>query len=149
MPNHAEKKLVPYSVEQMFDLVAEVDLYPEFLPWCLASRITKKEEEFFYADLIIGYKMIREKFTSKVTLSYPDNIHVEYIEGPMKFLSNQWKFIPQQDGGCMIDFYLDFEFKHKVLENLMGLFFEKAFQKMVGAFEQRANSLYASPLKAG
>jgi coenzyme Q-binding protein COQ10 len=149
MPIHKEKRSLPYSAEQMFALVADVNLYPEFLPWCLASRITKNEGDTFYADLIIGYKMIREKFTSKVVLKPKSHIHVEYIEGPMKYLSNHWKFEDQAEKGCMIDFYLEFEFKNKILENLMGAFFEKAFQKMVLAFEKRASELYDSPSKSG
>lgn len=126
----------------MFDLVAGVDVYPQFLPWCLASRITKREGDVFYADLIIGYKMVREKFSSRVTALRPDHIHVEYIEGPMKYLSNHWRFIADDEGGCTIDFFVDFEFKNQILQNLMGLFFEKAVQKMVQAFEDRAQDLY-------
>lgn len=92
MPTHAEKRNMPYSADQMFDLVAQVDLYPQFLPWCLASRITKREGHVFYADLVIGYKMVREKFSSRVTALRPDHIHVEYLEGPMHYLSNHWLF---------------------------------------------------------
>lgn len=142
MPTHAEKRLLPYKPEQMFDLVAGVDKYPQFLPWCLASRITKREGDVFYADLVIGYKMVREKFTSRVTALRPDHIHVEYLSGPMKRLSNHWRFIGNADGTCTIDFYVDFEFKNPFFQNLMGLFFEKAVRKMVAAFEARAKELY-------
>ena len=142
MSTHAEKRKLPYTPEQLFDLVAGVDKYPQFLPWCLASRITKREGDVFYADLVIGYKMVREKFTSKVTALRPDHIHVEYLSGPMKHLSNHWRFIPEKDGGCTIDFYVDFEFKNKFFQNLMGAFFDKAVRKMVEAFEQRAEKLY-------
>lgn len=144
MPTHAEKRKMPYTAEQMFDLVAAVDLYPQFLPWCLASRITRREGDVFYADLIIGYKMVREKFSSRVTGLRPDHIHVEYLDGPMKYLSNHWRFLPEEDGTCTIDFFVDFEFKTKIMQNLMGLFFEKAVQKMVEAFEERAEALYSS-----
>lgn len=133
---------MPYSCEQMYDLVAGVDKYPEFLPWCLASRITKREGNVFYADLIIGYKMIREKFGSRVTTSRPDHVHVEYLSGPMKHLSNHWRFLPQPDGTCIIDFYVDFEFKNPVLQKLIAVFFEEAVKRMVGAFEARARQLY-------
>jgi coenzyme Q-binding protein COQ10 len=144
MSTHAEKRVLPYTPEQMFDLVAQVDRYPEFLPWCLASRITKREANVFYADLIIGYKMIREKFGSRVTALRPDHIHVEYLSGPMKYLSNHWRFIQNADGTTTIDFYVDFEFKNAVFQNLMGLFFEKAVRKMVEAFEKRAVELYGA-----
>lgn len=142
MPTHAEQRLMPYSCEQMFDLVAGVDKYPEFLPWCIASRITSREGNVFYADLIIGYKMIREKFGSRVTTVRPGHIHVEYLSGPMKHLSNHWRFIPQPNGHCLIDFYVDFEFKNPVLQKLIAVFFEEAVKRMVGAFETRARQLY-------
>lgn len=149
MPTHAEKRTLPYTPEQMFDLVAGVDKYPQFLPWCLASRITKREGDVFYADLIIGYKMAREAFTSKVTALRPDHIHVEYLSGPMKYLSNHWRFLPQEGGkGCLIDFYVDFEFKNPVFQKLMGVFFEKAVQRMVAAFEERARVLYDLKVKS-
>lgn len=142
MPTHAEQRILPYSAEQLFALVADVEKYPEFLPWCLASRITKREDDVFYADLIIGYKMAREKFGSKVTATAPDHIHVEYLKGPMKYLSNHWRFIPGSDGSCTIDFFVEFEFKNKFFQNLMEVFFDKAVRKMVGAFEDRARTLY-------
>ncbi len=143
MTTHAEKRNLPYTPEQLFRLVADVRKYPEFLPWCLQSRITKEEgDNIFYADLIIGYKMVREKFGSKVTLNAPGHIHVEYLSGPMKYLSNHWKFIHEEDGSCTIDFFVDFEFKNKILQNLIGLFFNEVVQRMVGAFEDRARDLY-------
>lgn len=144
MPTHAETKILPYTPEQMFDLVAGVDRYPEFLPWCLASRITKREPDTFYADLIIGYKMVREKFTSRVFLNRPDLIRVEYLSGPMKYLSNEWRFSDDGQGGCVIDFYVDFEFKNPFFQKLMGLFFNELVKRMVGAFEARAIALYAA-----
>lgn len=143
MPTHAERRAMPYTPEQMFNLVAAVDLYPQFLPWCLASRITKREGNVFYADLVIGYKMVREKFGSRVTALKPDHIHVEYLSGPMKHLSNHWRFLPQPDGTCIIDFYVDFEFKNPVLQKLISVFFEEAVKRMVGAFESRAKDLYS------
>lgn len=146
MPTHAERRAMPYTPEQMFNLVAAVDLYPQFLPWCLASRITKRDGNVFYADLVIGYKMVREKFGSRVTALKPDHIHVEYLSGPMKHLSNHWRFLPQADGTCIIDFYVDFEFKNPVLQKLISVFFEEAVKRMVGAFEARAHDLYNSKL---
>jgi len=144
MPTHAEQKILPYSPEQIFDLVAGVDLYPEFLPWCIASRITRREGDVFYADLIIGYKMVREKFTSRVTALKPDHIHVEYLSGPMKNLSNHWRFIDNKNGTATIDFYVDFEFRNPIFQKLMGPFFNEAVKRMVSAFERRAVDLYGS-----
>ena len=143
MPTHAEKKDLPYTPEQMFALVADVDSYPEFLPWCRSARITKNEGDVFYADLVIGYKMVREKFTSKVVLESPDAIRVEYLKGPLKHLSNKWIFIPRGTG-CTIDFYVDFEFRNPFFQNLMGIFFNEIVRRMVSAFEQRAKDLYSS-----
>lgn len=142
MTTHAEKRNLPYTPKQLYDLVADVKKYPEFLPWCLKSRITKEEGDVFYADLIIGYKMMREKFGSKVTLDESDHIHVEYLSGPMKYLSNHWRFIEEEDGSCTIDFFVDFEFKNRILQNLIGVFFNEVVQRMVGAFEMRAHDLY-------
>ncbi len=143
MTTHAEKRNLPYTPEQLFDLVADVARYPEFLPWCINSRITKREgDDVFYADLTIGYKMVREKFGSKVVLNAPDHLHVEYLSGPMRYLSNHWKFIREEDGSCTIDFFVDFEFKNRILQNLIGVFFTEVMQRMVSAFEARAKQLY-------
>ncbi len=138
MTTHAEKRTLPYSQDLLFDLVAGVEKYPEFLPWCLASRITRREGNVFYADLIIGYKMVREKFTSKVTIERPDVISVEYLSGPMRYLSNHWRFIPVSEKSCTIDFYVDFEFRNPLLQKLMGAFFNEIVRRMVSAFEARA-----------
>lgn len=142
MTTHAERRTLPYTPEQLFALVAEVEKYPEFLPWCISSVITRREEGVFYADLVIGYKMIREKFGSRVTLESPHSIRVEYLSGPMKYLSNQWIFIRENDGRCTIDFYVDFEFKSRLLQGMMGVFFNEIVRRMVGAFEARARDLY-------
>lgn len=142
MPTHAERRTLPYTPEQLFDLVAGVERYPEFLPWCLASRITGAEGNVFYCDLIIGYKMVREKFGSRVELQHPGHIRVDYLSGPMKHLSNEWRFIREPDGSCTIDFYVDFAFKNRMLQRLMDVFFNEAVRRMVGAFESRARSLY-------
>lgn len=142
MPTHAEKRSVPYSPEQMYALVADVETYPDFLPWCVGARIKKREGNVFFADLMIGYKLIRERFTSRVELHPEDNrLDVTYTDGPFRYLNNHWAFIPQ-DQGCMIDFYVDFEFKNMVLQRVMGLFFNEAVRRMVQAFEDRAKALY-------
>lgn len=142
MPTHAEKRKMPYSAEQLFDLVAGVEKYPAFLPWCLECRVTRREGDVFYADLTIGFKMVREHFTSRVTALRPDHIHVEYLSGPMKYLSNHWRFLPEPDGGCVVDFFVDFEFRNPLLRGMIGAFFERAVTKMVEAFEKRAAALY-------
>ena len=144
MPTHAEKRHLPYTPEQLFELVANVEKYPEFLPWCLESSIVGREGNIFYADLVIGYKMFREKFGSKVTLEQPHHVHVQYLRGPMKHLSNHWRFIEMPDGTCTIDFYVDFEFRNIVFQRLMGVFFNEIVRRMVTAFEQRAAQLYAA-----
>ena len=144
MTTHAEKRNLPYTPEQLFTLVAEVEKYPEFLPWCLSAHIKKREGDVFYADLVIGYKLIREKFGSRVSLNKPDSVRVEYLSGPMKYLSNEWKFIREADGTCTIDFFVDFEFKSRLLQNLMGVFFNEIVRRMVGAFEARAKDLYGA-----
>ena len=143
MPTHAEQKVLPYTPAQMFDLVADVEKYPQFLPWCLACRIKKRESDtVFLADLVIGYKFVREKFTSRVNLTPGRAIRVEYLDGPMRQLSNEWDFIENPDGSCTIDFYVDFEFHNPLFQKLMGLFFNEAVRRMVSAFELRAERLY-------
>ncbi|MFP4385614.1 MAG: type II toxin-antitoxin system RatA family toxin [Alphaproteobacteria bacterium] len=146
MTIYTEKRNLPYTPEQLFSLVADVARYPEFLPWCLNSHLTRQEEEgrIFYADLTVGYKMIRETFGSRVTLTYPHHIHVEYISGPMEYLSNHWDFVRNADGACCVDFYVDFRFKSKLLQGLMGVFFDDIVRRMVTAFEERAGVLYGA-----
>lgn len=143
MQTHIEQKKLPYTPEQMFDLVADVGKYQEFAPWCVASRVTKREGEgVFYADLIVGYKLFREKFSSKVFLQRPDHIYIEYQRGPLKHLKNHWRFIREDDGSCLIDFSVEFEFKNNVLQGLAQLFFQEVIKRMVGAFEARAREIY-------
>lgn len=142
MPTHAETKTLPYTAEQMFDLVADVDNYPKFLPWCIASRITKTDGNVIEADLIIGYKLFREKFSSRVTLERPDHIRVDYLDGPLKHLSNEWKFTPEGEGSCVIDFYVDFDLQTPVLKQIVEIFFNEAVKRMVSAFEARAEQIY-------
>jgi coenzyme Q-binding protein COQ10 len=143
MPTHAEKRHLPYSCEQVFDLVAGVEQYPEFLPWCVAARIRRREgPNAFVADLVIGFKMVRERFTSRVGLTRPHRIDVTYQEGPFRYLTNHWVFRPDSNGGCVIDFYIDFEFRSRTLQKLIGPLFNEAVQRMVNAFEKRASALY-------
>lgn len=124
-------------------LVAGVDKYSEFLPWCVASRINKYESNsVFYADLVVGYKLLRERFSSRVVLEGPNHIYIEYLRGPLKHLKNHWRFTEEEDGSCLIDFSVEFEFKNKALHNLAKVFFEQVIARMVDAFEARARDLY-------
>lgn len=149
MPTHAEKRVLPYSPEQLFDLVADVERYPDFLPWCVGARIRAREGDAIHADLVIGFKLFRERFTSKVTLNRPDRIDVAYAEGPFRYLNNHWLFAPTPDGGCEIDFYVDFEFRSRLLQRMIGALFNEAVRRMVAAFEARAEALYGSADSAG
>jgi coenzyme Q-binding protein COQ10 len=144
MTTHAERRHLPYRADQLFDLVADVERYPEFLPWCTGARIRERTDTIITADLLIGFRMVRERFTSKVTLSRPDRIDVAYSEGPFRYLDNHWKFEPQADGSCIIDFYVDFEFRSRMLQRLIGVLFNEAVRRMVGAFEGRARQLYGA-----
>ncbi|MBK3772694.1 type II toxin-antitoxin system RatA family toxin [Azospirillum sp. YIM DDC1] len=144
MPTHAEKKVLPYTPEQMYRLVADVEKYPEFLPWCLAARIRRREGNVMFADLVIGFKMVRERFTSRVELDEESRrINVQYTEGPFQYLNNHWLFTPHEGGVC-VDFYVDFEFRSKMLQKIMGVLFNEAVRRMVQAFETRANQLYGA-----
>ncbi len=149
MPRHEERRALPYGPDKLFDLVADVDRYPEFLPWCTACRIRQRSEEVVVADLIIGFKGITERFTSRVKLDRANSrIDVEYERGPFKYLKNRWIF-EEVEGGCVVDFYVDFEFRSRILEGLIGLVFTEAVKKMVSAFETRADDLYSSARDPG
>lgn len=142
MTVHSEKRVLPYSPEQLYALVADVKSYPEFLPWCMAARIRHQDDYALEADLIIGFQMFRERFTSYVTLDPDDyEIKVEYAEGPFKYLTNEWRFL-EHDDGCEIDFYVDFEFNSRLLQSVIETLFTEAVRRMVGAFENRADALY-------
>jgi len=151
MPTHAEIRRLPYTAAQMFDLVAGVEKYPEFLPWCLATRIRERRETLLVADMVIGFKIFREKFTSRVTLDRPAlRVDVAYTDGPFKYLKNHWKFIPAEGGAaCDVDFYVDFEFRSKLLQSAISMVFNEAVTKMVNAFEKRAEDLHGSPGAGG
>jgi len=149
MLSHIEQKTLPYSQRQMFDLVADVERYKEFLPWCVGSRINKRRGEGeFYADLIVGYKMIRERFSSRVILEEPGHIYIEYLRGPLKHLKNHWRFSELGDGSCLIDFSVEFEFQNSMLQGLAKMFFHEVISRMVGAFEERARDIYGAPSPA-
>lgn len=142
MPGSRETRRLPYSCEQMFDLVADVGRYGEFLPWVVATRVRSDSELEMTADMLVGFKAIREKFTSRVTKDRPNRIDVHYLDGPLRDLDNSWVFRPTEDGGCEIDFCVQFTFRNAVFEALAGQYFDRAFRKMVEAFEKRADDLY-------
>ena len=144
MPGIRETRRLPYSAEQMFDLVADVKRYPEFLPWVIATRVRSDDGREMIADMLVGFKALREKFTSKVEKNRPHELEVQYVDGPLRDLDNLWKFTPLPDGGCEIDFCVDFTFKNRVFEALAGQYFDRAFRKMVTAFEMRADELYGN-----
>ena len=145
MLSHFEQKELPYTREQMFDLVAAVDRYDEFAPWCAKSRINKWESDtVFLADLIVGYKMFREKFSSRVILDKPNEIYIEYQKGPLKNLTNKWVFNDAPNGSCIIDFSVEFEFKNMAFQTLANVFFNEVLKRMMGAFEARAEEIYGS-----
>ena len=142
MPGSRETRRLPYSCEQMFDLVADVGRYGEFLPWVVATRVRSDSEHEMTADMLVGFKAIREKFTSRVTKDRPNRIDVHYMDGPLRDLDNSWVFRPTEAGGCEIDFCVQFTFRNAVFEALAGQYFDRAFRKMVEAFEKRADDLY-------
>jgi len=143
MPGVREVRQLPYSAEQMFDLVADVARYPEFLPWVVGARVRSDSEHEMIADLLVGFNALREKFTSRVLKIRPLEIKVHYLDGPMRDLDNVWHF-RSIEGGCEVDFSVQFTFRNAMFERLAGQYFDRAFRKMVGAFEARANALYGS-----
>jgi coenzyme Q-binding protein COQ10 len=144
MPKHHEVRRLPWSATEMFDLVADIGRYPEFLPWVQGMRVGPMQDGIVVADMIVGFRMIRERFRSRVTLERPHSVHVDYLDGPMKHLFNDWQFRDAPGGGCEIDFSVDFEFRNKAFEKLAGLFFAQAFERMVAAFVTRAEALYGA-----
>ena len=138
MPRHAEKRVLPYAPGDLFDLVARVEDYPQFLPWCLATRVRKREDHGFDADMTIGFKVFREAFTTRVDLDRPHDIKVSYKYGPFRNLSNHWQFVPNEDGTTTVDFEVNFQFRSRIFERLIGGVFTEAVHRMVSAFEKRA-----------
>lgn len=144
MPRHSEIKHLPYSPAQLFDLVADVASYDEFLPWVVAVRVRSSSEAETVADLVVGFNAFKERFTSRVTKQPPQRIVVDYIDGPLKYLKNEWRFEPAPDGGTKVFFSVDFAFKSRLFESLAGAMFDRALRRMTGAFEQRAAALYGN-----
>jgi len=142
MPRHSETKHLPYSPEQLFELVADVARYDEFLPWVVAVRIRSSSETETVADLVVGFNAFKERFTSRVKKERAGRICVDYIEGPLKYLHNEWRFEPADDGGTHVHFAVDFAFRSRLFEALAGQMFDRALRRMTGAFETRAAALY-------
>lgn len=147
MPVHRERRVLPYTPRQLFDLVADIEAYPQFLPWCIGARIRRREGALIVADLIIGFRLFRERFTSHVTLA-PDapqgaRIDTVYADGPFKRLESYWVFHPHE-AGCDIEFFVDFEFRSRLLQATIELLFHEAVRRMVAAFEGRAARLYGA-----
>ena len=146
MPTHSETRQLPYSAQQMYDLVADVGRYPEFLPWTAAARIRSDEDRGDHrvmdADLVISFKVFRERFTSRVVL-WPGakKIDTEYLDGPFKYMKSNWHFEDNLEG-CQVHFFVDFEFKNMILQKVIGVVFNEAMQRIVRAFENRAKELY-------
>ena len=153
MPTHHNVEHSPYSTTQLFALVADVARYPEFLPWCRAARILSRSEHEMLAELVISFLNISESYTSRVTLHPPASdqsegrIEVTMVKGPFNHLTNYWKFVPKEDGSC-IELDLDFRFKSRLLESLIGGVFERATMKMTAAFKERAEALYGKKIQA-
>lgn len=147
MPHYAETRMLPYSPRQMFDLVVDIEHYPSFLPWCRAARILSRDDKGFLGELVISFSHITERYTSRVIPQPPIDgegaIVVELVSGPFKHLTNHWRFVPHADG-TELHFAVDFEFKSRLLNSLIGGMFTRASEKMVAAFLQRAQILYRS-----
>ena len=148
MPRHAETRLLPHTADEMYALVADVERYPEFLPWCSAARLLKVTEagdhRVMEADLVISFKVFREKFGSLVKLYDADRrVETRYIDGPFRYMHSTWAF-RDVEGGCEVDFSVDFEFRNPVLRAVIGVVFNEAMQRIVRAFENRAAALHGA-----
>ncbi len=148
MPHHSDSRIVPYTASQMYDLVADVESYPKFLPWNSAARIRARHPgeagaEVVEADLVISFKVFRERFGSRVTLWPAEKrIDTEYLDGPFRYLKSGWHFMDLPEGGCRVEFFVDFEFKNAILGKVIGVVFGEAMSRIVRAFEDRARALY-------
>ncbi|MHC2106031.1 MULTISPECIES: type II toxin-antitoxin system RatA family toxin [unclassified Methylobacterium] len=155
MPSFRVTRTVRHSPQQMYDLVADVERYPEFLPLCESLRVIRRQQvqhqdmpeggEVLIAEMGVGYKAIRERFTTRVSLDPANHkIVAEYIDGPFRHLENRWLFKEAPNGGCAVDFFITYEFKSRTLGLLMGTMFDRAFRKFTDAFEGRANRMYGT-----
>src|ERR1700758_4977210 len=155
MPRFSNKRCVQHGAEQMFDLVADVERYPEFVPLCHSLTIRQRTPqpdgtEVVVADMTVSFKLVKETFTSKVTLDRPNlKILVEYLKGPFRNLENRWTFEPKSETECDVGFFLSYEFKSRMLAMLMGAMFDTAFQRFASAFEKCADAIFGRPGAAG
>jgi coenzyme Q-binding protein COQ10 len=151
MPRFSNQRRVQHRAEQMFDLVADVERYPEFVPLCQSLRIRQRAPkpdgtELVVADMTVSFKLMRETFTSRITLDRPNlKILVEYLKGPFSSLENRWTFEPRGEGACDVGFFIAYEFKSRMLAMLMGTMFDAAFSRFSAAFEKRADQIYGKP----
>lgn len=151
MPRFSTQRRVRHSAEDMFNLVADIERYPQFVPLCQSTRVRRRTEDgegvvTLIADMTVAYKLLRESFTSRVTLNRAaSEIHVEYLDGPFSHLENRWRFKPVSDDSSDVEFFITYEFKSRTLGLLMGTMFDTAFRKFAEAFERRADSIYAAP----
>jgi coenzyme Q-binding protein COQ10 len=151
MPQFSDKRRVRHSASEMFDLVADVERYPEFVPMCRDLKVRRRIQEpegveILVADMTVAYKLVRESFTSRVTLDRPNlQILVEYLDGPFSRMENRWDFHPAAERACEVEFFIVYEFKSRVLAMLMGSMFELAFRRFAEAFERRADAVYGRP----
>ncbi|MCE2926307.1 MAG: type II toxin-antitoxin system RatA family toxin [Rickettsiales bacterium] len=144
MHSHHETQHSPYTPEQLFAMVVDIEEYPKFLPWCRAARILERKENEFLGELVISFAHLTESYVSRVSLAPHSGVDVSLVRGPFKQLSNSWRFTPKPGGGTQIDFSLSFEFRTKLLEKLIGALFGRATAKMVSAFKARADVLYGT-----
>jgi coenzyme Q-binding protein COQ10 len=142
VPRHTETRNLPWTPEQLFDLVADVGRYQEFLPWVAATRVRSDSDTLMIADLVVGFKAIKETFASRVEKQRPTSLKTEYIDGPLKYLHNAWTFKADGKGGSEVGFCVDFAFKNRLFESLAGQMFDRALRRMIAAFEERARALY-------
>ena len=145
---HEEQRVFPYTAEQLYDLVSDVERYPDFLPWCITARLAARNNLATYADLVVGFRMIRERFGSRIVGVRPGSIDVTQTSGPFHCLSNSWHFHDLDDGGCRVELDVEFEFRSRVLNALVGALLHEAVRCMVGAFEDRAKALYGNGTEA-
>jgi coenzyme Q-binding protein COQ10 len=142
MPTHAEKRILPFKVKQIFDLVADVEKYPDFLPWVISAKIISREDNKFTADLEIGYKIIRTSYRSEVILTPHQTIDINYVDGPFRYLNNHWHFKELDEKLMEVDFFIDFDFQSSYLQVLLQSAFTEVVKRMIQAFEKRAAEIY-------
>ena len=148
MPTHAERRYAAYEPAQIYDLVADIESYPVFLPWCTDVRVYNRDGNVLHANLKVGFKMVSESFRSRVTLNPVERIDIAYLDGPFRHLESRWTFAPK-DEGCLIDFYIDFEFRSLLLRKIMGPLFNEVVRRSVASFVARADFLYGPAVKVG